>query len=221
MLSDFVSNKEYQDYILVPIVVVLSVACFWYVNVPGIRANKDLIGGMTLIQKGKLTDGMQLLKGALAYNSMGTSEIREQLISFTPSVIRASQFDQQAKKDFVTLTFNEVDKQIAMVPNDARYYILMGSLLNSIGDPEQALSYIKKAIELSPRKQVMRFELIQSLYILGRSAEAMAEAKAAYELDTRYDQAKQVYKTTIENEIKVNPKFKTEGEKILKDLNIR
>ena len=66
----------------------------------------------------------------------------------------------------------------------------------------------------------MRFELIQSLFALGKSAEAMAEAKSAYELDTRYNQAKNIYKATIENEIKVNPKFKAEGEKIIKDLNI-
>ena len=95
----------------------------------------------------------------------------------------------------------------------------MGSLLNNIGNPEQALPYIKKAIELSPQKQAMRFELVQSLYSLGKSAEAMAEAKAAYELDTRYDQAKQIYQATVENEIKVNPRFKTEGEQILKNLS--
>ena len=48
----------------------------------------------------------------------------------------------------------------------------------------------------------------------------MNEAKAAYELDTRYDQAKQIYQATVQNEIKVNPKFKVEGEKIIKDLSV-
>jgi tetratricopeptide (TPR) repeat protein len=93
-------------------------------------------------------------------------------------------------------------------------------LLNSIGNPDQALPFIKKAMELSPLKQAMRFELIQSLYALGKSAEAMAEAKSAYELDKRYDQARGIYKATIENEIKVNPQYKIEGTKILNDLAI-
>ena len=150
---------------------------------------------------------------------MGDSEIREQLLSLTPSVLKANGLDQKIKQDFLTLTVNEMEKQIAIVPKDARYYILMGSLLNNIGNPEQALPYIKKAIELSPQKQAMRFELVQSLYSLGQSEEAMAEAKAAYELDTRYDQAKQIYQATVENEIKVNPRFKTEGEQILKNLS--
>jgi tetratricopeptide (TPR) repeat protein len=97
----------------------------------------------------------------------------------------------------------------------------MASLLNNIGGPDKALIYAQKAIELSPKKQTMRFELIQSYYALGRSTEAMAEAKAAYELDTRYTQAKQLYMDTVKNEIKAKPAFKVEGEKILNELAIK
>ena len=65
----------------------------------------------------------------------------------------------------------------------------------------------------------MRFELIQSLSGMGSSTEAMIEAKSAYELETNYDQAKQIYIITIQNEIKVNPKFKAEGEQIINSLS--
>ena len=162
---------------------------------------------------------MEALKLALSYKTMGDAEVREQLISLTPSVLRSNGVDQKTKQDFLNLTFNEVENQIAIVPDDARYYILAGSLLNGIGNSERALSYIKKAIELSPRKQTMRFELVQSLYALGSSTEAMKEAKSAYELDERYDQAKQVYKATIENEIKAKPQFKSEGQQLIIGLN--
>ena len=219
LLSGFVSDEEYQNYILVPAVVVLTVLGVYFVNIPGLEANQTLIQALQLTQSGRVTEGIAEFKVALAYKSMGDSEIREQLLSLTPSVLKANGLDQKIKQDFLTLTVNEMEKQIAIVPKDARYYILMGSLLNNIGNPEQALPYIKKAIELSPQKQAMRFELVQSLYSLGQSEEAMAEAKAAYELDTRYDQAKQIYQATVENEIKVNPRFKTEGEQILKNLS--
>ena len=218
-ISGFVSNEEYQNYILIPAVVIMTAVGIYFVNIPGLSANQTLIQALRLTQGGRVAEGATAFKQALSYKSMGDSEIREQLLSLTPSVLKAEGVDQSIKREFLTLTVNEIEKQIAIVPDDARYYILMGSLLNSIGNPGQAIQYINKAIELSPRKQAMRFELIQSLYSLGKSTEAMTEAKATYELDTRYDQAKQIYKATVENEIKVNPKFKIEGDKILKELN--
>ena len=219
-ISGFVSDQEYQNYILIPAVVILTAVGIYFINIPGISANQTLITALNLTQSGRVTDGLVAFKAALAYKSMGDSEIREQLLSLAPSVLKSAAVDQNTKKEFLDLTFNEMEKQIAAVPNDARYYILMGSLLNNIGGADKAIPYIKKAIELSPQKQAMRFELVQSLYALGKSTEAMNEAKAAYELDTRYDQAKQIYQATVQNEIKVNPKFKVEGEKIIKDLSV-
>ena len=217
-LASFVQNEEYQNYILIPAVVILTVLSVWWINIPAISANQTLIQALQLTQSGRVADGLAAFKTALAYNSLGNSEIREQLLSITPSVLKASGVDEQTKKDFLTLTVTEVENQIAIVPNDARYYILMGSFLNSIGNPAQALSFINKAIALSPQKQTMRFELIQALYALGKSTEAMTEAKSAYELDTNYDQAKQIYIATVQNEIKVNPQFKTAGARILQAL---
>ena len=217
-MSGFVSNEEYQNYILIPIVVILTAFAVYWVNVPGIEANLTLIQALELTQSGHVVEGIDSFKQALSYKTMGDAEIREQLLSFTPSVLKMTGLDQKTKQDFFTLTVNEVENQIDIVPNDARYYILLGTLWNSVGNSDQAIPDIKKAIELSPRKQTMRFELVQALFAQGKSTEAMNEAKSAYELDERYDQAKQIYQATIENEIKVNPKFKTEGDQILKSL---
>jgi O-antigen ligase len=220
-LSFFVQNKEYQDYIIIPVVVILTIFSIWRVNIPGIKANQALIQSFRLVQDKNVLAGLEKFKLALSYESMGDSEIREQLLSYTPSILKASDINLETKKEFLTLTMNEVEKQIDRVPSDARYYILAGSLLNNIGSPEQALPYIKMAIELSPQKQAMRFELIQSLYSLGKSEETMLEAKSAYELDKNYGQAKQIYMATVQNEIKLNASFKLEGEKILSELAIK
>jgi O-antigen ligase/thioredoxin-like negative regulator of GroEL len=217
-LSVFVQNEEYQNYILIPGVVILIALSFWFVNVPAMSANQTLIQALGLIQSGRAEDGLKSLKTALAYGSLGDSEIREQLLSYTPNIVKQAEIDQKTKQAFVELTYNEIQNQIDRVPADARYQILMGSFLNSVGNPMKALPYIKEAVALSPNKQAMRFELVQSLYALGKSAEAMSEAKSAYELDKRFEQAKTIYKATIENEMKVNPKFKVEGEKLLKEL---
>jgi len=204
-MSDFISNEEYQNYILIPVVVILTITGVYFVNIPGIQANKTLIQSLRLVQSGQIIPGVESFKLALSYKSMGDAEIREQLLSLTPAVLKANGLDQKIKQDFFNLTVDEVKKQIAIVPNDARYYILLGSLLDSTGNPEQALPYINKAIELSPQKQAMRFELIQSLYMLGRKGEALAEAKKAYDLEPNYDQAKSIYDTLLkESGAKIN-----------------
>jgi O-antigen ligase len=220
-ISNFISNEEYQNYILIPVIIILTVGCVYWVNIPGIQANRTLIKALRLVQENKGVNGLNLFKSALAYKTMGDAEIREQLISYTTNILRSNKFDEQIKKDFFLLTLEEINKQIEIVPNDARYYILLGSFLNNFGNYQEALPYINKAIELSPNKQVMRFELIKALYSLHRNIEGMNEAKLAYELDTRFDQAREIYKITVENEIKINPNFKREGEKILNDLTMK
>jgi tetratricopeptide (TPR) repeat protein len=218
-ISVFVQNEEYQNYILIPAVVILTTFTVWWVNIPSINANQTLIQSLSLVRDGRVTEGIKGFKTALAYKSMGDSEIREQLLANTVDVIKMPEISQEIKKEFLNLAVNEIENQIAIVPEDARYYILVASLLNMIGASEQAMPYINKAIELSPLKQMMRFQLIQALFALGKSEEAMKEAKAAYELDKRYDQAKQFYIETIKNEIMDNPQFRVEGEKIIKSLS--
>jgi len=188
-------NEEYQNYIFIPVVVIFTVFNIWWVNIPSLNANQALIRSIRLIQNSRFSDGLDTIKLSLSYHSLGDSEIREQLLSYTPSILKTEGVDNNIKQDFLTLTFNELEKQINRVPEDARYYILLGSLLNNIGASDKALFYIQKAIELSPRKQAMRFELIKALYTLGRKEEALAEAKSAYELDTRYEQAREIYET--------------------------
>jgi len=192
-LSAFINNKEQQNYILIPAIVILASLAVWWVNVPAIKANKDLIQAFRLIQAGKTGDGLNSFKSALAQKSLGDSEIREQLLSYTPAILESPQIDNNIKQEFVTLTIEEVNKQIERVPNDARYYILTGAFLNNLGNYQEALAYVEKAVEFSPQKQSMRFELVRSLYGLGRKEEALAEAKKAYELDVNYDQAKSIY----------------------------
>ena len=201
-LASFFKNEEYQNYILIPVIVILTSFGVWWINIPGISANKTLIQAINLIRSGRTEDSLSAFKKALSYQTMGDSEIREQLLSYTSGLVKDTKVEQKTKGDFLTLTVNEMNKQIALVSNDARHYILMGSLLNNIGRFEQALPYIKKAIELSPQKQTMRFELIQALYSLGRMDEALAEAKSAYELDINYDQAKSVYDLVLKEKNK-------------------
>lgn len=186
-------GDDYQNYILIPLVIVLVGISVWWVNVPAISANRALINSLTSMQAGRLPESLNSFKEALAYKSLGDSEIREQLLAVTPGILQSAGVDNKTKQAFFNLTLVEINKQIDRVPNDARYYILLGSFLNSTGNYSQAESIVRKAIELSPKKQTMHFQLIQALLGQGKKDEALAEAKSTYELDRNFDQAKAIY----------------------------
>jgi tetratricopeptide (TPR) repeat protein len=52
-----------------------------------------------------------------------------------------------------------VDRLIATYPEDPRLHFLRGSILASIGRPIEALSSLKKAVELAPDFAIARFQL--------------------------------------------------------------
>lgn len=209
-LDSFLSNVEYQNYILIPLVVIITTVGVWWVSIPVISDNQALISALRAIQQNQIPTSLMIFKNILASepdsiikkvwhlsSRVGDSEAREQLLSYGPPIARIDQIDSQTKSFFLNYVFTEVERQISLVPDDARYYILMGSFLNGIGSYDKALPYIEQAVVLSPKKQAMRFQLVQSLYAVGKIDEAITEAKSAYELDTSFIDAEALYKAIL------------------------
>ncbi len=183
-------NEETQNYILTPAIIVIMAVAIYLINVPSIYSNKNLIQAISLAQAGQIGGSYERFKEALAGNGLGDAEIREQLLSVASRVARSDKVDPQIKSNFVDLAYTELNKQIELVPGDARYYILLGAFLNDIGHFDKALPYLQKAVELSPRKQTIRFHLVRALVGLGRITEAKKEAQYIYDLEPSYEQAK-------------------------------
>jgi O-antigen ligase len=190
-------GDDYQNYILIPMVIVLVGVAIYFVNVPAISANRTLIEALRNAQSGRLNESEDSFKKALSYQSLGGSEAREQLIPFAASVVSAKEVPDEIKNRVVVFTKSEMDKQISLVPDDARYYYLTSTFLNGVGRPDIALDYSRKALELSPKKQAMYFEVVRSLANVGVLDEALNYAKQAYELEPNYAQAKQVYEAVL------------------------
>lgn len=196
-LSTFIQDEEYQNYILIPLIIIIISVGAWWVNIPAISANKTLINALRLVQVNKFPEALLTFEKALSYKSLGDSEIREQLIASSLKAIKSETTNTEIKQKFYDLTLAELEKQIERVPNDARYYILTGSFLANVGNYEKAITYIEQAVKLSPNKQQMRFQLISVLYSLGRKEEALAQAKYTHELEPNYEQAKTLYETLL------------------------
>ncbi len=173
---------------------ILALVLIYTVNYDGYMQNTTLIRALSERAPEGASHNLGLMKKTIAYNSYGTSEAREQLASFSTSAFDSSKGVSEAQKQFIDLTKVELIKQVEKFPSDARYQLFAGSYLAKIGDPEKALPYLEKALELSSTKQSMFFELA-SLYYNGFKNTKKTEElfKKAFELAPEYAEAEKYY----------------------------
>lgn len=132
---------------------------------------------------------IKLFKKALAYNTFGNPEIRLRIGDYALSLADDNDKKEAALK---TLAFasEELEKSIEKdEPLNARYYLYLGGLYNvyaRVADKaeniNQALKYLNKAREMSPRRQEIYFELGQSYVSLGDYAVAIKNFEKAVEI---------------------------------------
>ena len=194
--------KEYLKP-LIAVVAAVTLILPFIVNAAGYSTSKDLIKAITYIRTASqnevnpdsikyLETGISLYKNAIGRNSFGSTEVREQLVESAHSIVR-SKFPEEKKNEFVGFTIEQSKKQIEENPNDARSYVFFGSFLSSIGDFAGAEQYLKKAHELSPKKQTILFLMAQNSFALEKKEEALAYYREAYELDTSFVEPKLMY----------------------------
>jgi O-antigen ligase len=185
-----------RDYIYVPLVVLLAVIALYFVNIRAIQANKTLIKALTSCSGGSVPDA-KLYEKALKYNqSMANQEIREQLLACSGNVM-VSGLPQETKLAFYTLTTKEITSLIASAPGDARGYTLAGVFFNNIDDAKNATPFLEKALQLSPEKQSIMFELAQNYVNIGKTKEALDLLRQAYESAPENENAKIAYITGL------------------------
>ena len=154
-----VFSKESVNYAVLPIVTVLALVVLYLVNVPAIKANQTLIKAVTPQTTG-LDKNLELFKKVYAYNSFGSTEATEQLLSVTGQIV-ASQAPPEIKQQFVDFAKTKIEEKLSQTPTDARYLVFAGTFYNSIGQPDNAIKYLEKALIESPKKLSIHFELGQ------------------------------------------------------------
>jgi len=192
-----VKNNNYQNYVFIPILIVLTLSAIWWVNVKAILACVDLATAATLEKEGQISSSLAMYKNALSYNSFGTTEVRENLLLLIPTdIVNSTDILENKKEEDLQYVFNQGKELIKSAPDDAKRYYFLGSFLNITGNPDLALYYLNKAKILMPNYQLIRFEVIRSLLLLGRKSDALAESKFVYELNKNLAEAKYLYAST-------------------------
>jgi len=175
-----------------PIIAIGMFSVMYLTNVPGLFAANELVRGLSAQSEG-LGKNLEYFKQALARNSFGTQEIREQLVTVANRMTTLQGVDPSLRQEFYTLARTEMQEQIDRVPNDARFDLFMASLFDTYRQYPEAVPYLKKALELSPKKQITLFEAGSNLLNQGNTAEALQAFKTAYELEPKYRDAGLLY----------------------------
>ncbi len=153
-------GAETFNYIAVPVVVVAALASLYFVNLPAFFANRTLIQAISPQSEGGIDKNLALFKEAFSYDSFGSSETLEQLVTSSAQVIGAQTGStNEQKQAFYELAKTKLEEKIKQVPNDARYLVFAGSFYNRIGQNDEAIKYLEQALLVSPRKQTILFEL--------------------------------------------------------------
>src|SRR3989344_4766010 len=187
-------SNDYLQKIAPGIVAVIIVVLLWGGNWKPYVANRTLLKAIQP-QQASIESNKALFQKALAYETFGTQEIREQLFQ---RAIQIGQFvgQESAKREFLTFAKEELDKQIAAAPNDARAYYFQGSFLAAFGLYKEAIPYLEKGREFSPEKQIILFTLGESYLNSGQGKKALEVLRYTYELDKTNFKAMKVYGLT-------------------------
>ena len=187
-----VPNPDIANYIIAPILIVILGTTIWYFNYKPIEANRTLIASMQQQSEG-VTQNLQLFQDAIAMNTFGTPEIREQLVNITPQIVQSSSIDTSVKQNFADFTYTQMQDQVAHTPLDARYQLFAGVFLDNMQQYQLASAYLQKAVSLSPTKQTIIAELVKNESYLGQYDQALALAEKEYNLDTSDTDAQSDY----------------------------
>jgi tetratricopeptide (TPR) repeat protein len=120
-------------------------------------------------------------KKAIALNTFATPEAREYLAEFAAGA-SGPNLSKESKSKIVDLVYSELSRQIESAPDDMRFPLRIGVVLNTYRYYAEAVHFIEKALALSPNKQPTMYELGTSFLNLGQYDKAVEIFKRAADL---------------------------------------
>jgi O-antigen ligase/tetratricopeptide (TPR) repeat protein len=192
-----------------PIVGVVVLLGVWMLNAPGIARARNIIAAVTTqvpiadgkggIAAGPKNPKQNIEEFTVAFSGpwpgtpLGRQEVVEQLLQFANASARSAAIDPAVKKDIFALAESSGLALLAERPNDARLELFMASLYETFGQYPQAEQYITQALEHSPKKQQLMFQLGVIRLNAGDTAGAIAMLKQAFDSEPAYEDARILY----------------------------
>ena len=106
-------------------------------NIEPMWANLKLIEAMQ--SKGGIPASLESFKQSIALDIFGIPETREQLIQFAAQLATVNTVDLSIRQSFADYARIQMEAQIAKVPGDARYHVIMSAFMKRIGQNDAGL----------------------------------------------------------------------------------
>lgn len=167
----------------------------YMLHVKPILESKGLITALQSYQAQRPMDEViQYFKSALAYNTFGDTEVREQLSNLARGVIGHSKYTEDEQKKMLDFSVEELRREASIPAPDVKHKLFLGALMSRAMrlNPQyviEAENALKEAIRLSPGKQIIYFELAQVYLNQGRIDETVKVLQQVLDLEPSYQDA--------------------------------
>ena len=159
---------------VITVIAVFTISAIYYINYPSYVQNKLIIKALSASGNPQTIDkARKYFLDASSYRAIGTQEAREQFIKAASGLANKKGVDKKDRKAFVNDAIAEMQEQLKLYPQDARFPHLIAGVLTSYGEYEKAVPFLEKALELSPTK-------ISFLIALGSNAGVREDFDTAY-----------------------------------------
>jgi len=174
---------------IVSLVIILSIFSVYFFNVKGISQARALIGA---IASPTPEENLANFDEALKRSVMGRQEVVEQLAQ-AASNAAVSNIDINLKQQFFDKAQVALDEFTRVDSENARMELFYGVVLNRYRFYDEAIQHINQALELSPKKQTIMFELASAYLGSGDTESAFNVLKEAFELAPEYERSRILY----------------------------
>ncbi len=189
-------EKESTLAMLIPVVAgVFAIFSLYFAVYAPYTASHDLITAISHQPDAKtgVTPNYDAFVAVFNKGYIGQQEGREQLSNTSLQIFSIQQIPDADKKKFYDLVASEYKKQIEQTPNDARVRLFYGAFLQNVGNTDEAEIHLKKAVELSPSKQTLRYQLGYLYIQTAKYDSALEQFKTAYNLATSSGESALLY----------------------------
>ena len=153
------------------------------------RESKALIRALGAIQaRAHIPQLQAAFAEALRYGTFGDTEVREQLGALARDIAGSEAGTPDERRQFTEFALAEIRKETMRPAKDVKHLLFLESILTralvlDVGHAKEAEAVGREAIELSPTKQPVYYELAQFYLTVGRLNEAVKLLRQAWHLE--------------------------------------
>ena len=147
-------------------VAIVMVVAAYFLNWKPAMANYHTTIGIKLSRGGQYRQVMDSFKTALSYGTYMDEEIRQKLVDFVNEGAASGTLTAAEKKEYYNFVIAELRKSIARSRRDVKNYLyLMSVHSTSSGSADEALALGQRALELSPTRPQIYYEMGQAAFL--------------------------------------------------------